>query len=307
MQSVLLRALSLSLVLVIGILFRSAGLVPREAGMAVKKLALYLTVPAMIITNFSKVGDIGGEMFLVMLLGLLTNVVMLAVGMLLSRKKPKGKRALYMNCIPSYGLGTFTIPFIQNFLSPVAAVSASIFDVGNSIMCLGTTYAFTAEYLSEKKTGVDLPAFVKRLFSSPPFVTYITVYILTAVHIRIPDVVLSLIEPAASANAFMCMMMLGLLFELELKREYLWELVKLLLYRNLFAVVFALIFYFALPLDLAIRQALVLMVFSPVAATATVYAGMCGGDEGMASAASSVSIIVSLIVLTALVGAMGLY
>ena len=104
----------------------------------------------------------------------------------------------------------------------------------------------------------------------------------------------------AKANTFVAMLMLGLLFHIEFKKEYMGEIFKLIGIRHIFAAVCAVIFYFVLPFDLVIRQTLVLLCFAPMSAVAPAYTGMCGGDEGMASCANSVSILCSLVVITAL-------
>ena len=69
----------------------------------------------------------------------------------------------------------------------------------------------------------------------------------------------------------------------------------------------AVFFFFVLPFDLVIRQTLVLLCFAPMSAVAPAYTGMCGGDEGMASCANSVTILCSLVVITALLAIMGLH
>ena len=184
-----------------------------------------------------------------------------------------------------------------------------MFDVGNSIMCTGGTYAFVAEYTaaSGSKKGIDLKSFAKRLITSPPLVAYVVMFILAVANIDTPPVILTLIEPMAKANTFVAMLMLGLLFHIEFKKEYMGEIFKLIGIRHIFAAVCAVIFYFVLPFDLVIRQTLVLLCFAPMSAVAPAYTGMCGGDEGMASCANSVSILCSLVVITALLAIMGLY
>lgn len=307
MYDVLLRAASMTLVFALGMLLRSAGIVPQQASETVKKLALFLTIPASIIHNFSMAGAIDGGMVLVVVLGMLTNVLLILLGMFLSRGKIQAERAFYMVCLPSYSLGTFTIPFVQSFLPAASAVTASIFDVGNSLMCVGITPAFTAEYLSAHTEGFSLKTFFRRLCSSPPLVAYVIMYTLTSVHLRMPTAVLTLLQPMANANAFMCMMMLGLQFRLELKKEYLSALAKLLVMRNACSALFALFFYFALPFERSVRQTLVLLVFSPIAATAPAFAGLCGGDEGKASAANGISILLSILILVTLLSVMETY
>lgn len=309
MFSVLMRAFSFTLIIIIGIVMKSTGFVPKDAGASVKKFLIYVTLPASIITNFSAIEDMGFNMLIIAALGILLNVIMIAVGALITCRKSKGEQALNMLCLPAFNIGAFCLPFVQSFLPAMGSVTACMFDVGNSIMCTGGTYAFVAEYTaaSGSKKGMDLKSFAKRLITSPPLVAYVVMFILAVANIDTPPVILTLIEPMAKANTFVAMLMLGLLFHIEFKKEYMGEIFKLIGIRHTFAAICAVIFYFVLPFDLVIRQTLVLLCFAPMSAVAPAYTGMCGGDEGMASCANSVSILCSLVVITALLAIMGLY
>lgn len=307
MGAVILRAFSLTLVILIGIILRTAGLVDDKAGTHVKTILLNITLPAAIITNFSKIESIGGSMASLILLGIAANVVMIVLGAFLSRKKCKAERAFYMNCFPAYNIGTFCLPFVQSFLPPLGGVAACLFDAGNSIMCTGGTYSINAEYLSEHKTGIDPRTFFKRLATSAPLVTYLVMLTLSLLHIKIGGPVVTLLAPAASANAFLAMLMIGLLFRIEFKRAYFASILTSILVRHISAILLSLFYYFVLPFDLAIRQALVLITFGPMSVIAPVFTGLCGGDEGKASAANSISIVLSVVEITILLVAMGIY
>lgn len=310
MFSVLLRAFAFTLIIIIGIAMRSSGFVPADAGASVKKFLIYVTLPASIIVNFSAIEDMGFHMLLITGLGILVNIVMIAVGALITRNRTKGEQALNMLCLPAFNIGAFCLPFVQSFLPAIGSVTACMFDVGNSIMCTGGTYAFVAEYTADsgkQKRGIDLRSFVKRLITSPPLVAYVAMFIISVAQIEMPQAVLTLIDPMAKANTFVAMLMLGLLFHIEFKWEYMGEIVRLVVIRHIFAVICAVVFYFALPFDLVIRQTLVLLCFGPMSAVAPAYTGMCGGDEGMASCANSVTILCSLVTITALLVLMGLY
>ena len=130
MTSVLLRAFSFTLVIVIGIVMRSSGLVSSNAGDAVKKFLIYITLPAAIITNFSAITDIGAEMVLIALLGIIANVIMIAAGALITRHRTRGEQALNMLCLPAFNIGAFCLPFVQSFLPALGSVTACMFDVG---------------------------------------------------------------------------------------------------------------------------------------------------------------------------------
>ena len=156
MFSVLMRAFSFTLIIIIGIVMKSTGFVPKDAGASVKKFLIYVTLPASIITNFSAIEDMGFNMLIIAALGILLNVIMIAVGALITCRKSKGEQALNMLCLPAFNIGAFCLPFVQSFLPAMGSVTACMFDVGNSIMCTGGTYAFVAEYTAASGSKKEL-------------------------------------------------------------------------------------------------------------------------------------------------------
>lgn len=307
MSSVLLSAFSFILVILAGMALRASGAVPAQAGDIAKTVLFNVTLPAAVIVNFSTIDRMSGQMLLLTLLGILVNVIMVIAGVIVTRKRSKESKALHILCLPAYNIGAFCLPFVQNFLPALGTVSACMFDVGNSIMCTGATYAFAAEYVSESKKGFDLKAVGKRLLSSVSLMTYVVMFFLSLLHIRLPEAVLTLISPMAQSNAFVAMLMIGLMFRIDMKREYFADIVRILGIRHIFAVIFACVIFYVLPFDTVIKQTLILIAFGPLSAAAPAFTGMCGGDEGRASAANSISIILSIAEMTALLLLLGIY
>lgn len=307
MGNILLRACALVTILIIGIIMHMTGFLGDEAGGIVKKILMSLTLPAAIITNFSRIDALDGSMIILILMGIGANSAMILIGAFLARNKTKDQKALYMNCLPAYNIGAFCLPYIQNFMPAMASVTACLFDAGNSIMCTGGTYSIVAEYLSEHKGSFKLSIMLKRLISSMPLMTYLVMITISLLHIKLPNAMVSFVSPAASANPFIAMFMLGLLFRMEKNKSYLASIAKLLGIRHLFNIAFALFCYYILPFDLIVRQGLVLISFGPMSAVAPLFTELCGGDEGLASAANSISIILSVIEITLLIMLMGIY
>ena len=173
-------------------------------------------------------------------------------------------------------------------------------------MCTGGTYAFVDSFFSDRGKGFDIRGFFRRLLSSPPILAYVGMFLLMILKLRLPEAVLTLIEPAAVSNTFLAMLMIGLLFHLELKKEYLKDILRIVAYRQIFGVLLAFVSYFALPFDLVIRQTLVLIAFAPISAVGPAFTGMCGGDAGKASAANSITILLSILEVTVLLLLLGL-
>ncbi|MFC0265521.1 AEC family transporter [Alloscardovia macacae] len=314
MTHVLLNAAAFILVIIIGRFLAARRLLPANAGETLKSIVMNITLPAAIIMNFSKTGSSsGGVMLSLAALGLLVNVIMVGVGMALTRRRSSADEALYMLSLPAMNIGAFCIPFIQSFLPALGTVAASMFDVGNSIACTGGTYAFTSEYVrrsgnssSSFLSSINWRMFGRRLVTSTPLMTYIIMFALTTGGVHLPSEVFTLIAPLSVANPCIALLMIGVMIRIEFKREYMKDVAVILGLRHLFSVALALVCYFVLPFDLVIRQALVLVAFAPLSVIAPAYVGMCDGDEGKASAINSFSIILSVAEITGLLVVMGL-
>lgn len=309
MLGILLKAAAFVFIIFIGIFVRKIHMVGPEAGDAVKKLMLNFTLPCALITSFSRIESVSVTLLLLTVLGIGSNIIMIIVGGIASRGRKGGDRAMYMLSCPAYNIGAFCLPFVQEFLPAMGVAASCMFDAGNSIMCTGGTYAFVSEYTADaaNKHGFDVKMVLKRLSKSVAFLVYVAMFILTCFNIHLPEEILTILTPASNANACMAMLMIGLTFHLELKGEYISDIVKMIVLRQIWAFIFAAFCYFALPFDLVIRQALVIVAFGPMSAIAPAFTSMCNGDEGKASAANSLTIILSIIEITVVLIVLGIY
>ena len=149
---------------------------------------------------------------------------------------------------------------------------------------------------SEEKIGDVLLKFVKSL----PFDAYMMMILLAALGVKIPSVVFTLTRPAGQANAFVAMLMIGMMFEPAGDRALLCETARELVWRYLFAAASAALVFFCTPFELVVRQTLCIVCFAPLSSLAPIYTDRCHSDTALASFTNSVSIAVSLIVMLAL-------
>ena len=167
MTAVLLRAASLAFVMALGILLKKTGIVEQNAGEVIKKLLINLTLPAAIIVNFAAIPSIQSSFLFLAFLGMALDIVGMVVGAWMTKKETPEKKALYMLELPAYNIGTFCIPFVQSFLPGIGSVSACIFDVGNSVICTGGSYAFCLRIYIEKQEWDGLQTVCKAAFDKP--------------------------------------------------------------------------------------------------------------------------------------------
>ena len=114
-------------------------------------------------------------------------------------------------------------------------------------------------------------------------------------HIPLPETIFSFAQIIGNANAFVAMFMIGVGFKMAGDLKQAGTIIKILVTRYSVAVVIALCCYFLLPLPLEMRQALVILAFSPVATAAPAYTAELGGDSGLASAVNSMTILCSIV------------
>ena len=93
---------------------------------------------------------------------------------------------------------------------------------------------------------------------------------------------------------FMAMLMIGVGFKLGGEKSQIKTIVKLLAIRYGFATLFSLIFYFVLPFPLEVRQALVILAYSPIGSAVPGFTGEMKGDVGLSSALNSIAMVISI-------------
>lgn len=301
MLDILMRAGSFVAVILLGYFLKKIGFFKQEDFTILSRITIRITLPAAIITSFAG-KQIDMALLSLVLLAIGCGLLYMAMGFFLNRKKTREERAFAILNLPGYNIGTFVIPFAQSFLGPMGVVATSLFDTGNAVICLGG--AFSVASMVKDGSGFSVKRIGKALARSVPFVTYVLMLLLNLVHLPVPGFVLSCAGIIANANAFMAMLMIGVGFKLEGDRSQIRTIVRMLSIRYGVAMVLALIFYFVLPFELEIRQALVILAFSPIGSAVPGFTGEMKGDVGLSSALNSLAIVISIIITVILLSAM---
>ncbi len=244
MTTILLNALSILLVLFLALLLKKIGLLRQEDGALTSKLVVYLTLPATILIGVNHT-KLSGIFFILMFMGLFSNLLLVFLGKFIGRKASVQERDLYMFDLSGYNIGNFSIPFVSSFF-PAAIPFLAMFDMGNSLMVTGTTQAIIELSSGRKKHGFILQEIFGVLFRNPPFVVYIFMFILAIFGLSFPDDWLIPIRPLANANTLLSIFTIGLFMEFRLPKGKLKLLLKILTWRYLLAFILASLVYFFL-------------------------------------------------------------
>ena len=274
----------------------------KELSLTILAIIMNLTLPATVITVFATFERENFSLLLLSLVSLIVTIAAYFLAFFLTRGKPKELRTYYMINSSGFNIGCFGLPVIQGFFGAFGALLCVMFDIGNTFMMSSGNYAFTSLLLHTDgdDSRITVGTVLKRLFISAPLDCYIILIILALFGISVPQTVADFVTPIANANAFLSMFMLGLLFSPKYNKDYLRHTVRALTARYLFMTAAAVICYHVLPLDRDVRQILCILLFCPIGSFAPAFIEKCHGDGEMAAFTNSVSIILSLIIMTAL-------
>lgn len=293
MLNILTRAGSFIGIILLGYFLKKIGFFKDEDFTILSRITIRITLPATIVTSFAG-KEIDPAMLSLTFLAIACGLIYIAIGYFTNRNKSKEQQAFEMLNLAGYNIGTFVIPFAQSFLGSLGVIAVSLFDTGNAVICLGG--AFSLASMIKDGSGFSVKRIVSALGRSVPFVFYITMLTLNLAKIPIPDFVVSFAGTIGSANAFMAMLMIGVGFKLGGEKSQIKTIVKLLLIRYGVATIFAVLFYFCLPFALEVRQALVILVYSPIGSAVPGFTGELKGDVGLSSALNSFAMVIGIII-----------
>lgn len=299
MGAILVRAAMFLLLVLLGYFLKRIGLLSKEDGVLLSKIVLNITLPAAILVSFrSFVFDL--RFFLIPLTSMAAICVMLAIGYELTKGKGRDTRIFYMLALPAYNIGNFTLPFVSSFLGADGVIGSCLFDMGNSPFCLGMDYTFTAMAIGESE-GEKMWKQVVSVFKRPAFSTYCLMILLALFRLHLPDAVFDFAGLISPANAPMAMLMIGLMLEFRFDRTKLKDAVLVNVLRLLMAAVVAfLVFNFA-PFSHAVRKAVAITAFAPISSAGPAFIAQLKGDVALAGFASTISIILALILIPLLI------
>lgn len=292
MQEILIQAGSFIAIIVLGYVLKKLNFFQEKDFDVLSKVVLKITLPAAIVSSFAG-KEIDPAMLLLTFIAIGAGILYMGVGYLMNVKAGKEQQAFAILNTAGYNIGNFTLPFIQSFLGPMGVIATSLFDTGNAFVCLGGSFSIAS--MVKGKSGFSLRAIGKALIKSVAFDSYILMLVLNLANISLPSPVVSFADIIARANAFMAMFMIGVGFKLSGDKKQIGAIVKILSVRYGTALLLALSCFFFLPFQLEVRQALVILAFSPIASAAPAFTGSLKGDVGLSSALNSISIVCSII------------
>lgn len=295
MGSILVKALSLVMVIVIGFAIKKIGWVSVSDFPKFSKIVINITVPCTLITNFNNF-KISYNLFFLIVVGFVVNLIQEVVGYMINLKNGRRDQAFGILNIGSYNVGAFAMPYISGFIGGNSMIFASLFDMGNSIAAAGISYGWAMSLAKENKK-TSLLSFAKNMLRSPIFDTYLFLITMNILNVHLPETVITFTSTVGSANTFLAMLMIGIGLELNLNPIKFYKAFRYLLIRYGFAIIFTSIVAFLMPFQKDAKIVLCMLFFSPIAAMIAGFTSEAKGDVETSSFMTSVSIIIGIIVM----------
>ena len=293
MLNIIMRAGSFVCIILLGYTLKKIGFFRQEDFSVLSKIVIRITLPCAIITSFAG-KTVEPAMLSLTAMAMGCGFVYIAIGYFMNVGRSREKQAFEMLNLPGYNIGTFVIPFVQSFLGTEGILAVSLFDTGNAVICLGGAYSLAA--MVKDGTGFSVKRVLTALGRSVPFICYISMLLLNLLKLQVPEFILSFAGIGSNANAFMAMLMIGVGFKLESNREQIGTVVRLLSIRYGVAFVLSVLCWNFLPFAREVRQALVILLCSPIGSAVPGFTEELKGDAGLSSALNSIAIIISIVI-----------
>lgn len=300
MLEVLAKAVAFIAIIIIGYQCKKQGMFAKDDYKIVSKIILNMTLPAAVITSFGHF-QMDYSLFVLMALGLICNILMMALALLQTRGDTTAAKLFYIFNVTGYNIGCFTMPFVQSFLGPAGVIAICMFDVGNSIMCTGMTFALAASLIGDadgKKEAFSLHNVLLKLWGSKPFLVYISMLLYAMAGLKVPEALLPFLNILAQANPFLCMLMIGMMFELNLDAKAFSYIKGVYLGRYLPGLAAAAVAYFYGPFSLETNKVLAAAFLAPATVIGLIFLEQLKGNVPLSGVANSLSIATSVILLT---------
>lgn len=303
MGEIAAKAASLILIIVIGYVIKRIGWVSAADFPKFSKIVLRITLPCALITSFNTF-DIASNLLFLTAIGLLANLILQITGYLVNQRKGGIAQAFGIINLGSYNVGAFAMPYIAGLMGPQSIIFASLFDVGNSFGAAGIGYGWSRSVADEKQK-TTLGGFLKLMFLSPLFDTYLILLLMRLLGLQLPDEVITFTSTVGGANTFLAMLMIGIGLELGLDAHRFKLAFKYLAIRYGFSLIFSILTVLFLPVSMVVKTILCMLFFSPIASMATGFTDEAGGDVETSAFMNSVSILIGIFALPLVLAVMG--
>ena len=289
MFDVFIKSLTFIIIICIGFTLKKLKVLKKKDADVLATIIMNVTLPCALLTSANGI-SVDTTILILVVSGILLNVFMIIVGYLAASKENNIMKGTFMINCSGFNVGNFVLPFVTAFFPGTGVAYLCAFDIGNALMGLGITYAL-ADGVASGQTHFDLKQTLKKLFSSIPFDVYLLVFILAIFKISIPAPILTISSTIGAGNAFLAMLMIGILLEVKIPANEIKGVFKIISLRLLGFVIMSSLIFLIFPIPELAKKILVLAICGPISTVSPVFCKKIGYSGDMSDAANYVCII----------------
>jgi predicted permease len=284
---------SLCLIL-LGFLIKKAGLIREEEGSVLTRIAINVTLPGAIIKSFSAL-TFERELLLLPLAALSYGAVMLGLAFFLFRNYREKTKGLLMLMSLGLNIGLFGYPFVQSVMPEIQHYMI-LFDAGGVVLVFGIMEIIAA-YYSNSDFKLNVRNISKKVLTSTNLIVVFLSLFLCILGVRYPKIILDVSGFLAGANMPLCLLTLGILLNVDIKKEQAGHMVKVLAFRYGMGILAGVTAYFFMPFPESFRQIMLICLVLPPPMISLAFSIQYGYDYKFSAVFLNISNIVSFLLL----------
>ena len=282
-----------------GYILKRIHVLPKESSAILSTIIMNITLPAAILKGAAN-STFDLSILWVLLFAVILNILLLGAGYLFSRGRPGPERGLMILNVNTFNYGNFAIPFLSSMVSGGTFAYMGVYDSGSAFFTFGPNLALAQKAMERTGQKVTLIDVLRKLFTTPTICAYVFMLVMGALEWRLPALVMDVVSMAGSANAFLAMLCVGVLFEFHLPKSGYALIFQTLVIRYTICGLFAVAIWFFLPVPAEAVRTLTIMTMAPIASCAPILTVEAGCDGTTSAVINSISIVFSIAVMVLL-------
>lgn len=284
-----------ALIIMLGYLLKRFGVFRESDGEVLAKVALNITLPAIILLNVPSV-PLNGSNILLPFIGLGCSVLMVLLGLFIFRRQAPLDRGLSMTAAPGYNIGLFAIPLVSGLYGSAGITRFALFDLGNAFAIFGLSWFLAWRFSTHRRDdSLGVRGIIRMLFGSIPFVVYMLAIVMNLTGVRPIGIAVRFLEVPAVMNRGISMLVLGVLLRFRFPKNTWKAILPSLILRYVFGITIGGLVLFLLPIPIEYRMTVAGALILPVGLSVIPFAVRWGYDRDRAAAILNVGIPVSFV------------
>nr|WP_092072392.1 AEC family transporter [Dendrosporobacter quercicolus]NSL48556.1 AEC family transporter [Dendrosporobacter quercicolus DSM 1736]SDM41272.1 hypothetical protein SAMN04488502_104178 [Dendrosporobacter quercicolus] len=290
------------LIIALGYMVKRLAVVKETDGEGLARIIFNITLPALIITTFSRI-QIDFSLIMITVISTLYCLGMTVIALVVFRREMRSTRGMLGMLLPGFNIGLFAYPLAEAVWGQAGLQYFGMFDVGNSLVIFGVCY-LVAGYFSADGLKLELKSIVLRLMKSVPLLTYVLVFCMAVSGFRFPDTVLAITGILAKANMPLSLLLLGIHLSFSFNPAYWRNMVRILALRYAIGLAAGGLCFYFLPFDDMLKYTLLLGFILPVYVAAIPFALEFHYDQKFVGALANLTMLISFVLIWLIIGFM---